>query len=166
MSDDWALADTYVDERGDPRDRITNQLPLRARSVPVEEVRASPATSLAARDYVPPPGIEPYELPEERDERTRTEERYRIYELRPCPGCTHCRARTTGRDLGHNHQVPVCVAAVATPQGIGPALIVLADDDRNAGVTAIPARGVKDDLERRWISSLWSRRAVRGGARG
>lgn len=93
------------------------------------------------------------------------EERYRIYELRLCRECggsgridfdgnggwatNRCELCDGGYEL-------VCVAAVGSLQAIGLCLATLAEDDREAGLASPPARGVKDDLERRWLCSLWN----------
>lgn len=104
-------------------------------------------------------------------ERDPEEERYGIYELRretcfKCRGsgtvfhssisdrraCPECRGR--GRI-----ERPVCVATVSTAAAIGSALITLADDRHDAGLR--PAVfGIKDNLESRWVSTLWQPRLI------
>ena len=76
------------------------------------------------------------------DEVVTTENRYAIYELGE-------------REPGVKG--PVLIAETSK-EGIGACLVQLADDRAAAGDDAVPIVGVLDQLNRRWITSLWRRR--------
>lgn len=69
----------------------------------------------------------PPEIPAERDERTRQEERYRIY--------------TLAHDLR-------CIAATETLEAIGPCLDQLRKEEQITHNTRV---GIKDDVTRTWL---------------
>ncbi len=49
--------------------------------------------------------------------------------------------------------------AETSRDGIGTALVQLAEDRREAGESATEIIGILDRIERRWITGLWPRRA-------
>lgn len=77
------------------------------------------------------------------DEEPTEETRYGVYEL--------------GYRPGEATQGPVRVAETSR-EGIGGCLVQLADDRREAGDPITPIVGVLDQIERRWITSLWPQR--------
>jgi hypothetical protein len=59
-----------------------------------------------------------------------------------------------GRDGDNIYRI-----AETSKEGIGTALVQLAEDRRENGESAVEIIGVLDRIERRWITGLWPRRA-------
>jgi hypothetical protein len=81
----------------------------------------------------------PQPVREDRDERTRLEERFRVYVLKPG-------RHDTGMYIEAEDATLVCVAS--TGKGLETCLLTLRDESQ---ITHNSIVGIKDDLERRWL---------------